>query len=84
MGTYQQDGGIEGITLICLLSNNSLTAVQGQKLLCESFELQVGDCKTLAESDTEERILRSQAPDQVADSPTMVPQNSSVSSWTQL
>ena len=84
MGRYQQDGGIEGITLICLLSNNNLTAIQGQKHLCESFELQVGDCKTLVESNTEEGILRSQAPAQVADSPTMVPQNSSVSSWTQL
>lgn len=46
MGRHQQDDGIEGITLICPISNNNLTAIHKQKHLCESFELQVGDCKT--------------------------------------
>ena len=47
MGLHQKDDGIEGITLKCPISNSNLTAIHRQKHLCESFELQAGDYKTL-------------------------------------
>ena len=43
------------------LSNHDLVAINGEKCLCGSFWIQVGDCEILAEPKAEEWCLRRQA-----------------------
>lgn len=54
MDRHQQDSVLEGITVSCTPQEQKFDSPLQTTAVCESLELQVGDCETVVESKTEE------------------------------
>lgn len=54
MDRHQQDSVLEGITVSCTPQEQTFDSPPQTTAVCESLELQVGDCETMVESKTEE------------------------------
>lgn len=57
---HQQEGRIRCLSLVSPLNNNNLAFIHRQKFLCGNCGVQVGDCKTLVQSKTNEIHFESQ------------------------
>lgn len=68
---HHKESGIRYLSLVSPLNNN-LAFIHGKKFLCGSCGIQVGGCKTLVQSKTQEIHSESQAYTQAADLATGV------------